>query len=290
MPDRTSRGRRLRTALATATVLAGALVVTGQASATSCVQAGTAVQLDITGGHDIVLYQSGGSLRWYDVSNPLATAACGAATLWNTNTVNVFGVNGSSETFQISDAPSFAPGQSPEGVGTSEIEFNVFLGVGAGTDQVWVGGNDAANDTLSAGDLGASFNADDDRDILLSSVERIGFNGRGGNDVLTGQGGHGAGDSTAVAMTVYGGSGNDDINGGSGNDNLQGHDGNDDIAGANGNDTIEGGSGVDDMSGKKGNDVINSQDGVAETVRGNAGTDWAHADASDDLLGIELLF
>jgi predicted extracellular nuclease len=64
------------------------------------------------------------------------------------------------------------------------------------------------------------------------------FNGRNGNDNLTGT----AGDDT--------------MNGGNGNDRLDGNDGNDKISGGNGNDTLIGGRGNDILKGDKGNDLL----------------------------------
>ena len=62
----------------------------------------------------------------------------------------------------------FAPGATPEGTGTSEIEFEIDLMTGNETtaqpDSVAISGTGAA-DTLRLGTLGINANGDDDADI-----------------------------------------------------------------------------------------------------------------------------
>lgn len=62
------------------------------------------------------------------------------------------------------------------------------------------------------------------------------FDGRGGNDQITG---------SRFADQLFGGSGNDRIDGGDGNDRIFGGDGDDVLFGGAGNDTIDGGAGFD---------------------------------------------
>jgi Ca2+-binding RTX toxin-like protein len=74
------------------------------------------------------------------------------------------------------------------------------------------------------------------------------------------------------AITISGGSGNDEITGSSGNDLLSGGDGADSIIGNAGRDTIDGGAGNDTLTGGSSNDVITGGAG-ADTITGGGGND-----------------
>ncbi len=106
------------------------------------------------------------------------------------------------------------------------------------------------------------------------------FNGRGGNDSLTGSKGADTlsgddGNDTIVGGlgndTINGGTGNDALDGGDGNDIINGDDGDDTLIGGAGDDTLTGGSGVDQMQGGAGNDIYyvdNIGDVVTELANG----------------------
>lgn len=123
----------------------------------------------------------------------------------------------------------------------------------------------------------------------------------------------------AVAATIIGGSGNDNITGGSGNDyisdenlaptgggsctpavdSLAGGAGNDTLRGCLGNDTLDGGAGndelsdvdgVDTFSGGDGDDTIRSRDSNADTVNCGPSQDRHRENESDTRTNCELFF
>lgn len=87
--------------------------------------------------------------------------------------------------------------------------------------------------------------------------------GGAGNDTIIGSAGN---------DTIIGGEGNDSIDGGSGNDGITGDAGNDTILGNKGNDTILGGTGDDSLLGGDGSDSIMGQEG-RDKVQGQGGID-----------------
>ena len=100
-------------------------------------------------------------------------------------------------------------------------------------------------------------------DLAAVSIEYVlsGF----GNDIYSAS-------STAEAIEVYGGGGNDQITGGSGDDRLWGGVGDDILVGNDGNDVLVGDVGADSLSGGSGNDrlYVDSSD---TSVSGGAGFD-----------------
>jgi Ca2+-binding RTX toxin-like protein len=79
------------------------------------------------------------------------------------------------------------------------------------------------------------------------------------------------------------------VDAGAGNDTLQGADEVDTFFGGSGDDQLTGGLGADLLDGQDGNDTLLARDGIAEGVRGGAGTDTAQADARDAVDGVENL-
>jgi Ca2+-binding RTX toxin-like protein len=121
------------------------------------------------------------------------------------------------------------------------------------------------------------------------------FDGRGGNDTLTGGTGSaslfgGDGDDLLQARTgstssimldggdgadiLRGGNGADVLLGGTGSDSLSGLGGNDSLLGGDGNDVLSGGSGNDTLKGGIGDDLLIGGFGV-DSIDGEAGTDQA---------------
>lgn len=84
-------------------------------------------------------------------------------------------------------------------------------------------------------------------------------------------------------VSLYGGSGDDNINGASGNDSIDGGDDDDMIAGMAGNDSIDGGDGNDRISGGLGADVINGGSGD-DTAGGGLGRDVLYGGEGNDTL------
>ena len=224
---------------------------------------------------------------------------CGAATSTNTDSIQVIGAPGVVESLTVDMSEAFlGPGFTAE-ANSGEIETNVELGDTA--DSFIVVGSDA-NDTLTAGALGVSLNADGDLDVTFTQFpSHIELRADGGVNFLTGRGGFGAGLAYTGSLTlrggdlgdelnggngndvIVGGLGNDVVNGSSGNDEMIGAAGADRLSGGDGNDAITGGPGADELIGGNGGDFLDADDGEADTqISGGAGTDTAFYDAGID--------
>jgi Ca2+-binding RTX toxin-like protein len=167
---------------------------------------------------------------------------------------------------------------------------------------------------LRSGALTADFDAFDNG-AGVSRVDRIYVYGNGGDDqidvpslpvtaLLTVYGGSGHDDiATGPAAFVYGGSGNDLIatggsadwvNGESGNDSItlgagadfaQGGDGDDFVSGGDGDDTIDGGNDDDELNGGNGNDTLYGYEGDDDLIGGNDSDTLHGGDGADFLSG-----
>lgn len=252
------------------------------------------VSAQILAGDSAVLRLSGDEV-WFG-STP---AACGGATRFNTDKIDVSGPAGSTETLTIDQSTgTFAPGVEVES-GVSEIEIAVRLGDTA--DQI-VLIETAGNDTIAVGQNGVALNTDGDVDATFSPLPaRLEVHGLAGNDTLGGRGGQGAGAAFGGQLVFFGGEaddsalgglGADQFDGGPGADLLEGRegadalaggDGNDTLAGGDGNDELTGGAGADSFLGSAGDDVFFAADGTADTqLNGGSGVDTAHYDAALD--------
>jgi len=130
---------------------------------------------------------------------------------------------------------------------------------------------------------------------VYSGVTQIWADGDDGDDVLLLESGT-DGTGNPVAFTapaeIYGGSGDDQIQSGDGDDTLFGNTGDDEIQGGAGEDTINGGDGDDILGGEGGRDAINGgagSDTIAggsedDTLNGNDGDDDITGEAGDDEL------
>jgi Ca2+-binding RTX toxin-like protein len=137
----------------------------------------------------------------------------------------------------------FAPGVATASAGAIAIDM------GGASDIVNIRGTSAA-DTITIGSDGLAFNSDNYKDITFAGTETLNIALAGGADALTATNTgvvKGVNGSGAIALTVYGGAGNDVIVGGAQADTLYG---------GPGNDTLSGGLGVDTMYGEDGADVI----------------------------------
>ena len=135
---------------------------------------------------------------------------------------------------------------------------------GDGTDTSQVnGGNGAETFTLVANGTRVRFDRTTPAPFFLDigTVENFVLNMNGGDDIFTG----GNGLATLIALTVDGGTGNDQITGTDGNDVLIGGDNNDTIAAGRGNDVVFGGNGDDTF-------IWNPGDG-SDTDEGQADND-----------------
>jgi len=91
------------------------------------------------------------------------------------------------------------------------------------------------------------YNGKPGNDTLTGSKANDKIDGKGGDDLLNGGGGN---------DTVIGNTGNDIVMGEAGNDQLQGNDGIDILIGGAGNDNLNGGAGDDNLIGGTNNDVL----------------------------------
>jgi len=149
--------------------------------------------------------------------------------------------------------------------------------------------------TLRGTKIEVTVNNRSEGSFLMSSIQSIAIDAKGGNDKveLVGritvpasiQGG--GGDDNLIGGngddTIYGGAGKDRIRGGRGNDYLDGGIGSDNIHGDVGDDRIIGGDGNDRLSGNLGNDTIEGGNGK-DSIFGGRGNDTISGDDGDDEL------
>jgi Ca2+-binding RTX toxin-like protein len=212
----------------------------------------------------------------------VGAAACGAATTALTDTIVVNGNTGAENVTIDLSGGQFAPGLTPEGSGTSEIEFVVDLSTGVLDRVTFTGGG--GDDTIVVGVSGANLNDDNDIDVSLTGVELGTANASAGDDLVSGAGDAVTGGATILFLTLNGDNGDDEmtggqsddtITGGTGSNVLSGGDGDDTITGGQGDDMLMGGDGGDTLSGGLGNDVLD--EGAApngtDTMAGGGGRD-----------------
>jgi Ca2+-binding RTX toxin-like protein len=265
--------RRLVIAAVCAATTTALLVGAPAASAASCAVTGTTVTYTLTSGESAQLRVNGNRVSIAGANcpggpNATATDAVGA--------ISVVGAAGN-ETLTIADLAAFKPGVGAEPGGTAEIEIGVDLG--AGTDTLALVGS-AANDVYVAGTSGLDGDNDDDADVTLGNLEKLSFDGSGGNDTLSAGGDASTGTASSLQLTITGGLGNDLLTGGTRNDTFLQEAGSDTMSGGGGLDTasyaaatatvkVTVGSGANDGT-------VGEADNVkfdVEIVRGGAGAD-----------------
>ena len=198
-------------------------------------------------------------------------SACEAATVKNTDTINVYAFDGAQTlTVDVSQGP-FGPGAADES-GTREIEWTVNLG--AGSNALTIQGGPADERATFQGGGGVKLNGDGDVDIDLTGIESRYAYGGGGDDVI------GATDATPE-VNVYGGPGDDTITGGGRDDNLQGEGDRDTLRGGAGGDDLEGGGAADELQGGADNDSLYGGPGD-DVVDGGPGGDSMYAESDPD--------
>jgi Ca2+-binding RTX toxin-like protein len=129
---------------------------------TSCsFDAGTATVTAVLGSGASATLERSGDAIWF------AGAPCGAADVFNTDTINVSAPdNATVETLTISLAGGdFAPGKTTEGDGTNELEIQTTM---ADDDPIVIGGS-ANDDVLLVGALGVDLQTSDglEREVLF---------------------------------------------------------------------------------------------------------------------------
>jgi Ca2+-binding RTX toxin-like protein len=193
---------------------------------------------------------------------------CGAATVSNTDTIQV---NGTAAIDTVTLTGSFTPGLTLEADGASEIEMSFALGGSLDVVTVNLGnGNNRLTMTASGIDVGGDL----DEDIRTVGIDTLVIDGQGGNDII---------DASAYAAATgrvifRGGPGNDRITaterrdylyGDEGDDVLYGLGDHDNLFGGLGNDTMYGGAGADDFFAEAtldGADVMHGGDGEDDAV------------------------
>jgi Ca2+-binding RTX toxin-like protein len=225
-------------------------------------------------------------------------AACGAATVFNTDTVTVTG-SPNVETFRVSlGGGPLAPGL------TQPIDIAVDLGAQTGTDSLLVHGL-GGPDTIEVGSVAVDLDGNAEPDLTYVGVEQIIVETLDGADRVSGQGGPATGGIATVPLILAGGPGDDTLVGGDGRDLLHGGLGNDLLDGAA---STPGGNGatwqvapgpvVVDLSanaasGADGNDVVMNVTSVLgssydDTLRGTNATDsLAGGPGNDTLIGLD---
>jgi hypothetical protein len=213
------------------------------------------------------LARLGNPIGWLNGRPGAAFTACGAATVTNTDRIDVGGTaSGDVLVVDLTNGP-FAPGMTGEAIGLSEIEVRVDLGVPANLDAVEVEGSEG-NDVVDGGQngVGALFtlNPDNDADLQLRRDPRtLTLRGNGGGDVIA-LGGIGLG------LVPYGGS-----------SVLLGGFGSDALVGGDGRDRMVGGADLDSYDAGAAADSIDARDGIAETVDTGLGSDTYTVDPTD---------
>ena len=131
-------GHRLR-GITVLAIAAGVLAAPAPAlGAVSCGFAGSTATVSMSAAGDSAAIAVGTGANAGKIM--VGVTACGAATVTNTDTVVVNGTTGA-ETVTIDESGGpFAPGLTPEGTGTAEIEFNLDLSTGV-LDRVVVTGS-----------------------------------------------------------------------------------------------------------------------------------------------------
>ena len=168
---------------------------------------------------------------------------CGAASVTNTDTINVEGTDGPDHVdISLRDGPF------------TGIVFH--LALAGGRDQLRVFGT-VGNDRMIVGAAGLDLDAltHPGPDVTLGGVESVLLNGLAGKDVLSGQGGAGSGAPTKIPLNLIGAGGNDHLTGGAGPDILSGNDNTDVLDGKGGNDLLFGNKGSDTIRGGQGFDA-----------------------------------
>ena len=172
---------------------------------------------------------------------------------------------------------------------------------GEGFDRLFVNGALLAGDDFSIEPNGARVAFDRNNlvpySLDIGTTEHLNVSGHGGHDVITGN----VGLDGLILLSLFGGSGNDEIQGGDGNDVIhgganedliQGNDGDDNIFGGDGDDNISGGAGNDEIHGGANDDSIQGGDGDDtifgdegnDNIGGGDGNDEIHGGSEDDVI------
>jgi Ca2+-binding RTX toxin-like protein len=264
--------RRLAVPLVLAAAFQMAVVQASPAAAAiTCGFSGAQVQISLTTGGSVgTVSVLGGTIM-------LNGAACGAATVNNTDTIKVDGAAGYQRLVINEASGTFAPGKSDEPGSSDEIEFNVTLG--DDNDGLYVVGTNGP-DHIVFGSKAVNLNADEtdgiDNDVVadvIANAEECQANGSGGDDRISAAGAFRTGAGTTCSILFFGDDDDDTLTGGLGSSDLIGDLGNDTMmAQGTGSTSFRGGLGNDTQIGDQGNDgfLADDADG-ADVVDGGTG-------------------
>ncbi|MCI0633662.1 MAG: hypothetical protein L0206_07085 [Actinobacteria bacterium] len=269
------------------------LLVAGPASAApACVfdQVG-AVTITVGDGETAVIAVANGAIT-------LNGTACDAATVSTTGSITVNATGTPTQVDIDLGGGEFAPGLSPEGDGTSEIEFTMNLPNGSPILRVLGGAN---ADNLVYGTAGINLNGAEstaDADVAISGTPRVVLDGNEGDDALSVAGGAGTG--AAASGTLNGGGENDLLFGGLGGSSFDGGNGTDGLDYAAASQLVlanlstgvvnhAGGesdqlSNLENLTGSPGADAITGDEGP-NVLQAGAGDDVVIGGGGDDTLG-----
>src|SRR5262245_5253322 len=246
---------------------------------------------------------AGGAIVFDDDLTASDGVACDVASVANTDGITA--EPGNNFAIDLGGGP-FAPGETPEASGTSEIEIDVDgsvndlndLGIegSGGDDTITVGNglNAPSGGQLAAGAI--SLNTDGDADVTFNDNEDgdgdLLVEGNNGNDSISFAGGSGTGAFLEQSgPAAFGGNNAADsgTNADDGNDTLTGSDfvtsDGDRLFGDEGNDTLTGGAGEDDLSDAGDVDTgLTCATDENDVLIGGAGSDDLNGGDGNDLL------
>src|SRR5262245_16801350 len=231
-------------------------------------------------GSEAALRVGGGGVILFDDDDDASDGTqCDTATVNNTDGIEVDATGGGGDVeIDLLGGP-FAPGETPEATGTSEIEINVTGDAADGGNDIEIEGSDD-DDTIAAGDGGSgatlsegagaiNLNGDNDADVTFvdqgnGALQDFFIRGNDGNDTINASGGAGTGNDLAMSDTsLEGGPGDDSITGtdffdggGLDGDQIDGEEGDDTLNGLGGDDFLDDSGVVDDLD----NDGFNECD------------------------------
>jgi Ca2+-binding RTX toxin-like protein len=201
---------------------------------------------------------------------------CGAATILNTNEINVRDMsNGGSTSFLI----DLSGGDFSNGV--NDISFQINLRTGT-RDVFGVAGSDNT-DFMTFGRDGANLQNDATAEVEFLSTPDLGIAaGRRGGDRICAKGDNGTGASSNVVWGIVASYGADVVCGGDSFDLISGGPGPDRIAGGAGPDNVRGNGGADRLAGQRAPDSLYGGAGDDE-LHGGGGRDLCRGGPGDDV-------
>ena len=265
--------------LVAAIAVIAVLVAAGPAAAAvTCTSSATGHLVSVSATDDFVkLARSQDSIQ-IDDGHELVPCAGDPPTVLNTDLVQISHTGRSADTVDLGGGP-FAPGFTPEPVGSPEVELQYLT-----RTFVDVRGTTGA-DRLSFAAGGANLNGDDDADVIGQFTVLL-IEGRGGSDRLTSQRGY---TRTAGRRVLLGQAGRDTVIATPDGSTLHGGNGHDKLVGRPGADNLTGGRGADLIGGGKGRDLIRAIDGSRDRVNCGPGVDRAKVDGIDRVKNCERL-